>query len=171
MRFRERMFTRASAISVVSIFRTPLPNINSLRPRWHHRRIRVYYSSIGLQSLVLVGSSTSCYRITHRKIRISVSARARLNAVSILLVCTLSVIDLAMMRIRLLADIHWPSHGHFCRDPSFREVRLASWDSGMDTLSPSCERSPLPEVHLVWPLGMKVASSHGRVVLLSRGRG
>ena len=35
------MFTRASAISVVSIFRTPLPNINSLRPRWHHRRIRV----------------------------------------------------------------------------------------------------------------------------------
>ena len=90
MRFGERMFTRASAISVVSIFRTPLPNVNSLRPRWHHRRIRVYYSSIGLQSLVLVGSSTSCYRITHRKIRISVSARARLNAVSILLVCTLS---------------------------------------------------------------------------------
>ena len=69
-----------------------------------------------------------------------------------------------MMRIRLLADIHWPSHGHFCRDPSFREVRLASWDSGMDTLSPSCERSPLPEVHLVWPLGMKGLESRKGVV-------
>ena len=113
---------------------------------------------------MLVGSSTSCYRIIHRKIRISVCARARLNAVSILLVCTLSVIDLAMMRIRLLADIHWPSHGHFCRDPSFREVRLASWDQWMDTLSPSCEESPLPEVHLVWPLGMKGLESRKGVV-------
>ena len=68
-----------------------------------------------------------------------------------------------MMRIRLLADIHWPSHGHFCRDPSFREVQLESWD-WMDTLSPSCERSPLPEVHLVRPLGMKGLESRKGVV-------
>ena len=34
----------------------------------------------------------------------------------------------------------------------------------MDTLSPSCERSPLPEVHLVWPLGMKGLESRKGVV-------
>ena len=34
----------------------------------------------------------------------------------------------------------------------------------MDTLSPSCERSPLPEVHLVSPLGMKGLESRKGVV-------